>query len=226
MGLETDLKKLVNEYALELPARTWVYETDRWEHLVFCLLRQLSGQNPEKARSAVTILRDIGLLDLEELAVMEGESPANLKAFSQVLRGAGFTEGDTIRAANLLAQVAGVIKDKYAGKVHRIFRHYGEVIRDELVKAFSGSLIPESELREGVSYWLQSAFSMPIPVERQAVLDYCEEQETTPENLWQAADDLGINLGIVDFLLERQLSPEPAAADVEYPTPSSEWKLT
>ena len=226
MAIETDLKNLVNDYALELPTRTWVYETDRWEHLVFCLLRQLSRQDPEKARSAVTILRDIGLLDLEQLAAMEGESPDNLQSFSQVLLGAGFTEGDTIRASSLLAQVAVVIKDSYGGKVHRIFRHYGEVIRDELVKAFSGSFLPESELREGISYWLQSAFSMPIPVERQAVLAYCEEKGTTPEDLWQTADDLGINLGIVDFLLERKYSPGPGPTRAKHPRDPSGWKLT
>lgn len=226
MELKNELKNLVNEFGLELPARTWVFETDRWEHLVFCLLRQLSGQDPEKARSAVTILRDIGLLDLEDLAAMEEDSPDNLKAFSQVLRGAGFSEQHTVQAASLVSLVAGVIKDNYAGKVHRTFRHYGEIIRDELVKAFSGSSVSESDLREGISYWLQSAFSLPIPVERQAVLDYCEEKGITPEILWQVADDLGINLGIVDFLLDRQHSSGPDPAEGKPPGQPSEWKLT
>lgn len=226
MELKNELKNLVNEYGLELPARTWVFETDRWEHLVFCLLRQFSSQTPEKARSAVTILRDIGLLDLEELAVMDRESSNNLKSFSQVLRGAGFSEQEINEAANLVSRVASVIKGNYEGKVHRIFRRYGEVIRDELVKAIMDSSISESDLREGISYWLQSAFSMPIPVERQAVLDYCEEKGTTPEQLWQTADDLGINLGIVDFLLDRQYSSGPGAAEDKHPGQSSGWKLT
>ena len=136
MELIAEPQEILIKHALSLSLRAWISETDRWENLVFCLLRQHCDQDLEKARIAVTVLRDGGLLDIDRLSSLEKIPLEFDETFSRVLISSGFSEENTTRAACLLTQVARVIHNDCNGKPHRILRHHSEAIRDELINVF------------------------------------------------------------------------------------------
>ncbi len=130
MELIAEPQETLIKHALSLPLSAWISETDHWENLVFCLLRQYCDQDPEKARLAVPVLRDWGLLDIDRLSSLEKIPLEFNETFSRVLISSGFSEENTTRAACLLTQVARVIKNDCNVKIHQIPRHHGEAIRD------------------------------------------------------------------------------------------------
>ena len=136
MELIAEPQESLIKNASSLPLSVWISETDRWENLVFCLLRQHCDQDLEKARIAVTVLRDGGLLDIDRLSSLEKIPLEFDETFSRVLISSGFSEANTTRAACLLTQVARVISNDCDGKLHQILRHHGEAIRDELINEF------------------------------------------------------------------------------------------
>jgi len=136
MELIAEPQEILNEHAISLSPRAWFSETDRWENLVFCLLRQYCDQDPKKARLAVTVLRDRDLVDFDRLSSLDKIPLEFNEAFSRVLISSGFSEENTTRAACLLTQVVGVINNDCDGKINHILRHHGKATRDEFINAF------------------------------------------------------------------------------------------
>jgi hypothetical protein len=70
MDLKTQLQKLFEKYESDIGSYAWMYETDRWAELIFCLLNQYNQQDAESTRMAVTSLQYLGLLEIDKLAVL------------------------------------------------------------------------------------------------------------------------------------------------------------
>ena len=50
MDLKNQLQKLFERYEAGLGDYTWLYESDRWVELVFCLLNQCAKQDPDNTQ--------------------------------------------------------------------------------------------------------------------------------------------------------------------------------
>lgn len=197
-----ELQDAINKYAITLPPRAWIYESDRWENLIFSIIRQYCDDDPEKAGTAVNILRDWNLIDIEQLSASDQIPLAFNSAFKKIMLGLDFTEEDIKEIAETLVNIAVAVKDKYDGKIQSIFRKYGEIIRKELVSSFSDDNSDNEKITMGVSLWLQSAFGLPILSERPNVKDYCDQNGISKDQLSDIADEIDINLGVVDYFIE------------------------
>ncbi len=197
-----ELQDAINKYAITLPTRAWIYEADRWENLIFSIIRQYCDEDPGKAGTLVNILRDWNLTDIEELSSIDQIPLEYNSAFKKIMLGLDFSQEEIQEIARTLVNVAVTVKERYDGKIQAVFRKYGEMIREELVRNFSDDELDNEKIKHGVSLWLQSAFGLPILSERPKVKDYCNTRGINKENLLNIADELDVNLGVLDYFIE------------------------
>jgi len=197
-----ELLDAINKYAITLPTRAWIYEADRWENLIFSIIRQYCDDNPEKAGTAVNILREWNFFDIEELSSNDLVPFENNNPIKEIMLGLDFTEEEIEEIARTLVKIAVAVKEKYDGKIQSIFRKYGEIIREELVSSFSDDDLDNEKITHGVSLWLQSAFGLPILSDRAYVKEYCDQRGLSKDQLTKIADEMDINLGVVDYFIE------------------------
>jgi len=202
METSKEIQDAVSKYAITLPPRAWIYEADRWENLIFSIIRQYCDDKPENAGTAVNILRDWSLIDIEELSA-EDKIPLEFNsAFKKIMLGLDFTEEEIIEISRTLVTIAVAVKERYDGKIQAIFRKHGEMIRDELISSFSDDEQDNEKITQGVSLWLQSAFGFPILSEKPIVKDYCNQRGLSKEKLSKIADEMDLNLGVMDYFIE------------------------
>ena len=200
-----ELQDSINTHAFNLPQRAWIYESDRWENLIFSIIRQYCDEDPDRAGTVVNILRDWNMLDIDTLAAQDQIPLEYNSAFKKILLGVGFTEDEILEIARVLVKVAVSVKTSYDGKIQSVLRKYGDMIREELLGVFSDNEIDEEKINRGVSLWLQSAFGLPILSEKPAVQEYYNQQGIDKEKLLQIADELDINLGVLDYFIEKSV---------------------
>jgi hypothetical protein len=207
--MKVQLQQLFERYESDIGTYAWMYETDRWAELIFCLLNQYNRQDTQVTRMAVSSLQYLGLLEIDKLAVLETPGDETVILLTYILKQHGFSEENARDAVRLLAQVAKVIQKEYGGKVQRYLRRQGELMRDELVKVFESESLSTEQLRYAVSHWLQNALSMPVSLEHQAVIEFCQKNEVTLEDFLSTADELNLNIALIDDLLELDMERVP-----------------
>lgn len=213
MELKAQLQQLYEQHEFDLATYAWASEDDRWAELVFCLLLQCSEQEPELTRSAVAVLQSLFLIDVGKMLHLSETTHEIRVIYAYVLRQHGFSSDDVDLACSLLAHVANIVQHNYGGKIQRYLRRHGEVMRDELVSAFDSTSLDKSRMAYAISHWLQNVLSLPISLQHNAVVEFCQKSDVTPQDLWQAADELGINLAVIDDLLEMELRMRESVAD-------------
>jgi hypothetical protein len=214
MDLKTRLQELCARHESDLATYAWVSEDDRWAELVFCLLDQCHRQDPETTRSAVTTLQYLDLLESAKLALLDqpaGAEAATVVAY--VLKQHGFPPEPVAKSLSVLAHVAQALQRDHGGKMQRYMRRHAEALRDDLVGALSNGALSGAEWRYAVSHWLQNAFSLPLSLEHEAVKEFCAQNEVSTQDLWLAADELDLNLALVDDLLEMEQGLAAAEAE-------------
>lgn len=202
MTIKTQLQELFERHEVDVGAYAWMHENDRWAELIFCLLNQYNPQNAQTIRMAVSSLQYLGLLDTTKLSLLETPGNEDVVVFAHILKRHGFSPENTEHAVKLLVHVASVIHKDYEGKIQRYLRRAGERMRDELANMFGGGLLKEEQLHYAISSWLQNALSLPISLEHPAVLEFCKRNGVSVEELLHAADELDLNIALVDDLLE------------------------
>jgi hypothetical protein len=217
MDLKTQLQELFEKNESDLGAYAWMYETDRCAELIFCLLNQYNPQHTEATRMAVSSIQYLGLLEIDKLALLEAPGNEDVVVLTYILQQHGFSRESAHHAVRLLAQVAKVMQRDYGGKVQRYLRRQGEIMRDELVKAFGGESLTTEQLRYAISHWLQNALSLPISLEHQAVTEFCKKNGVALEDLLRAADELNLNIALVDDLLEIDQWTKEATSEDQAP---------
>ena len=205
MKAKEELQDAINKYAITLPSTAWIYESDRWENLIFSIIRQYCDDNPENAGTAVNILREWKFFDIEELSNVDQVPLENISTIKEIMLGLDFTEAEIEEIIRTLVKIAVSVKGKYSGKIQSIFRKYGEIIREELVGSFSDDDLDNEKITHGVSLWLQSAFGLPILSDRTYVKEYCKERGLNKDELTKIADEMDINLGVVDYFIEKSV---------------------
>lgn len=179
-----------------------MFEIDRWEELVFCLLNQCHENDPENTRTAIGVLKNLGLLEIDRMTSMNKHDSEAAIVTGYTLKQYAFSEKESNRAVMLLSQIARFIKHGYNGRMQLYLRRHGEAMRDELTLAFRGESLSDSQLRFAVTQWLQNALFLPISLEHPAVVEFCKQNEVTLKELVKAADELNLNLALLDDMLE------------------------
>jgi hypothetical protein len=74
-------------------------------------------------------------------------------------------------------------------------------MRTELVDAFSGDSVSETELNLAVTHWLQNAAALPLSMNDEATQEFCRRRQIDLTDLEQAADAIGLNVAVVDDVI-------------------------
>ena len=207
MELGEEVRRLVVDHADELGDLPWIWEADRWAELVFCLINahygdvrtDTSAEDVAEASRAITdTLSSIGLIEPEELA-QAVERDQVRAVLSWVLGRHRYPAEATDSLIALLSESASTVTTLYDGKIQRFLRSKGEEIRDELVAMLDTT--NETVARQASAQWLQNVANLPVWVDDDAVRTFCEDRGYPPAELEQAADDVGVNLALIDDII-------------------------
>lgn len=208
-----DLRALILEYwqAFQgtLNQYQWPWETARWHELAFCLLMR-SGQ-PElsagTARRLTSTLAELNLLQIEMLSRLtpDGGEPdlshPDLDLMLRLLQRSGLNEAKATATVTTICQAAHSLQQYHGGKVQHYLRQYGQQMLDELGEHFVFSSISQEDARYAFTHWLQNVLNLPLPISNPAVEAFCHEQGVTVPNLVRVADELDLNLALLDDML-------------------------
>lgn len=211
-----DKKEAVKDFLIEyvralapsLDVYQWPVETERWHELVFCLIFRI-GQpqiQAERARRMTQILADLNLLEVNTLAEAMAEMGRTLEhpdiiLMQILLEKMGMMPDQSRAAAMTIAQAAQVLKQKHNGKVQRCLRHYGQQMLNDLSDQFSFSQMPSDQIRLALAHWLQNTLNMPIELAEHEVIEFCQEAGITLQELAEIADEIDLNLALLDDII-------------------------
>lgn len=196
-------------FAAPLDQYQWAWESARWHELVFCLLLRLGQPQIEAdiARRLTSTLENLDLLRIEGLVALAGDGGSpdfdhpDLMLMLRVLERFGFTGAQASVAVTTICEAALALQDRHDGKVQRYLRYYGEQMLDELAKHFSFSRMPDEDARHAFTHWLQNVLNMPVKLAEPPVKQLCQQFQVTLDDLVAIADELDLNLALVDDML-------------------------
>lgn len=197
--LERLLLHAVDRYAALAPEQVWVDERDRWLELVVCVLftHAIDG---DRARRVVSILDQLGLLDIDALADSSEECVA-LRA--QILTRCGVPPGATEAVELDLSRLATDLHRRYEGHVQLYLRQHAQRMLAELPREFPAFVGKDAErAQHALALWLQNVASLPVFLDTPAAQRFMEEVGASPQELHDAADRLGINAALLDDILD------------------------
>jgi hypothetical protein len=202
MNLQKQIHELYEQYRSLLEPYLWASEDDRWAEFVFCLLHQCYDDDPDSVRLAVAMLQDLNLLEVNRLLCLNDPTHQNTITLTYILKQYGFPDAAARRSIKVLYDAAKIVRTHFSGRIQRYLRQHGQTMRDELVSVFNGVNLPKGQLKYAVTHWLQNGLSLPISLESKAVREFCQKNKVSMDDLAKACDTLGINLAIVDDILE------------------------
>jgi len=184
----------------------WPLETERWHELAFCLLYRI-GQPllpAQDARRIVETLAELDLLQVQTLASWMGtggELDQDQPDAQWVLGLLGYyglpLEQATV-ALTTWCQAAYALQQGFGGKVQRYLREYGQQMVDDMQQRFRFTQLDDADARHAFTHWLQNVLNMPLALMEPAVEQLCEALELTPEEWIALADELDLNLALLD----------------------------
>jgi len=212
--LDFQLRKLLTKYSEVFDSHLWLSEHDRWVELIFCLVSTISNQSDPDVRDVIEVLDDLGLLEIEELAQIPATkggidlNSAHAKRVIEILNESGFTKAESHKSVLAVYEAAKSLKKNHDGKIQKYLRKYGQKMLDEVTQEFSFSGINADDVRYAFTYWLQNVLNMPISLTDSNINNFCKDKKTNMRDLLDMADQMDINLALLDDLiqLERQES--------------------
>jgi hypothetical protein len=203
-------------------AGLWISERARWTELAFSLLTRVTHLPQKEVRRVTNELDALDLLDITELAAMPtgaGAAETNIHARRTLehLEGSGFEAGEARRGLATLQAISTSLVKNHGGKIQKCLRQAGEHILTELTMTFALSSLSEEEAGHALTFWLQNVLSLPLSLKDEAVLAFCTHYGLTPEQLTAAADELDINIALVDDLVQLHLAREMAYSSEQQP---------
>jgi hypothetical protein len=202
-----------------ISAHPWVWEGSRWKELVLALVIQVANVHrlnvyEEELREFVELLDDLHLLDVQLLAHIK-RNHGNLDEtgrktstrFLKLLQGNGFSEAAAQIALAAISEAAMGLEEHHDGKVQLYLRHYGEMMLSEVKSTFPITSLPEANVADAFTYWLQNVVSMPLSLIDSNIQRFCKEKQLDVWELLKAADRLGLSVGLLDDLVQRYVAP-------------------
>jgi hypothetical protein len=209
--IEFQLNKLILRYSGLFVYHQWPSEHKRWVELIFALLTRISKKPEDRIRDIIEELDALNLLSVEELAeISEKDSGINLndphaKRIVAYLSESGFTEEESKNSILVMHEAAKSLKENHNGKIQEYLRVYGQRMIDELSQNFSFSKMNEEDEKYAFTYWLQNILNMPINLKTESVEKFCKKLQITYKELLKAADNLNINLALLDDMIDQYI---------------------
>jgi hypothetical protein len=216
MGKSANVQKA--EYLLKTmlfdPSKTdqlsdyaWASETSRWNELVIFLASQMCDLQEHDLRELVKYLSDLGHLEVEQLARinMTGDTIDRAGEEASKILGAfgrkGLPEEQALKVLLPLCQMARTLSSDFGGKIQLYLRSYGETMLKDVPERFSLKGIDDAGVRRVFTRWLQKVVNMPVLLQDSVVAEFCEKNGLGVTELVEAADNIDMNVAIVDELL-------------------------
>ena len=214
------MRKIVALEAADVAAiHPWLRESDRWNELVLALLTRISSMAEPELRALVDAMSGAGLLDIPALAAIP-RGPAgpdaqdtHARRVLEFMVEAGIGAEDAQRGLAAICDAAQGMSKHYGGKVQRYLRNYGELMLRDLERVFEFTTLSDADVKQAFIYWLQNVLNMPVSLLDDDVRRFCKEHSLAPEEWVAAADELDINLALVDDLVQRYLARQSGAEE-------------
>ena len=196
---ESLLTELYNAGVPFLNEYPWEFEGDRWAELLVCGLIVELRVDTQVARESIDTLKRIGMTSIEGLA---SASPEQRIFIERVLVQHGYEAADAAKASNMLISLAQAVQKKWDGYLQRFLRTHGEKMAEELGGVLNSTGIENQAASKIAVLWLQSVANIPILLPRDPYIQtFCREHALSEQQLLEAADRLGLNVGVLDDLL-------------------------
>ncbi len=203
--LRNMLAEIFLQYQPSLDRYQWPMESMRWNELVYCVLESLGTDL--SARPVVKVLSELDLLDIDKLAELDVAIGHKATPRGQlvlgILKEAGFDDASARQAILVLAQAAKKVQIELDGNIQRLLRQEGERMIQNVVAFIGFAGLDEKLARHTVTRWLQNVLNVPVCLETESMRTFCAELKTGTKALVAAADDLDINVAIVDDVVQQ-----------------------
>ncbi|MCX6564915.1 MAG: hypothetical protein NTW38_00575 [Candidatus Aminicenantes bacterium] len=215
-SLEKELLELFSRHFESLPSNPWADERERWLELVVCTLFTHGGSSRGKSRQAAHIFKELGLLEIENLAaipIRQGvmvSDHSSVMTMTQILRQMGFASKDISPALTKTVMLAKAVCIRFGGKIQRYLRSYGEAMLAHLEKDFPEIFVSkkkraaheDTSWRFAFALWLQNSLTLPVFLDTANTRRFCRHAVCRMTDLQEAADRLDINASLLDDLLD------------------------
>jgi hypothetical protein len=199
------LERLCAYFQSQLTQLPWPSEEARWIELASCIAERCAGDlDPLAVRDGIGQLHFLGLLDPETLAPEEGGGGARdeLVMARRVLVRCGFEADAAARAVDAIAAAAGAFAAQFGGKPQLFMHQQGEAIVTDLARLLQETGLDDEELGHVCRQWLQNGFGIPVPLIVPSLQRLCARVGATIDEIFDAADAIGLNVSLVDDLAE------------------------
>jgi hypothetical protein len=186
---------------------------------VFAILTQVSDLPEDKMRALTDEMDDLDLLEIPALASLRQGDQAidsNQELAGRVLeifQEKGFQREQAECGLGAISDAAIGLMEHFSGKVQNYLRSYGELMLKDLGRTFQFSTLSEADVGTAFTYWFQNALNLPLSLLDKNVRTFCEQHGLEPEQLIAAADELDLNLAVVDDLAQISLAPRTASKE-------------
>jgi hypothetical protein len=204
------LRKLLVSEGIELEfPHQWVFERDRWKEFIFAVLTQALRLPQVEVRRVSERLQRLGLIEISELAQLSksdisksSTSNANVGRILSILKESGSTITQARKGLLSIAEAAKWITSNHDGLVQKCLRSYGELMVRDLSNSAVFTNLTRYEANYAIRLWLQNVINMPIPLHAESAKQFSKEQGLSEEQLIEAADEEGLNVALLDDLIE------------------------
>jgi len=203
------LLELINNEGQELSQQyQWVDEHDRWVELVFTILTQIIPLNHLEIRQITEKLSKESLLNIKELSNINFRNPDELKNldhfknFREILNMHKIDETLINDCFITICETAEGISTNFSGKIQKYIRSYGELLLSDIQNNFKFTLLNHDQIRNSFIYWMQNVLNMPISLNEDILVQFAEQNDITVEELYNEADNIDINLAVLDDLVQ------------------------
>lgn len=193
-------------HAEQLNQYQWPWETKRWHELVFCVVLRIGHPMVEAdvARRVVNIMADLDLLDIDTLAssiAKDGKPDKNnldVDLMQNILKRMGIADQKVVTIIETACRIASALKKQHGGKIQKYLRAYGERMLEESGSQLNLDNLDTADVRYIFGLWLQNVLNMPVLLGEPALDDICEAFHASLDDLVNVADDLDLNLAVLD----------------------------
>ncbi len=222
--VEFQLRKLITKYSDLFVNHQWPSEHERWVELIFALVTRISKKPESEIRDIIEELDDLELLDIKELSNISKvgndidfnspfakrviESLSESRFTEEELKKPGFTEEESKRSLSVMHEAAKGLMEHHSGKIQKYLRKYGQQMVDELAENFSFTGMEEKDIKYAFIYWLQNVLNMPVNLNTESIDTFCNRLGISGEKLVKEADNLNINVALLDDMIEQHISDE------------------
>jgi hypothetical protein len=182
----------------------WLWEGERWKELVFALLAQVSTVGEDAVREIADELYQLDLLDVETLAGLRRKGRGDESTAGRIIaimREGGIGKDEAALGLASICDAASGLVANHSGKIQFYFRAHAQRMVKDAQKVFGLSAMKEHEARMAITYWLQNVLNMPLSLQDKTINTFAGEHGVTGAALYAAADELDLNVALLDDLV-------------------------